>query len=77
MRAYRRVRYASTVIVNLKTGGAIQGALIEDRGEVLALKHATLLQPAKPPVKVDGEVLIERENVDFVQVLPAVTPAEL
>jgi small nuclear ribonucleoprotein (snRNP)-like protein len=59
------------VLVNLKTGKALEGVLWTRRRGVLVLKDATLLEPKVPPVKVDGEVLVDRANVDFVQVAPA------
>jgi len=33
------------------------------------LRDATLLQPGDKAITVDGEVLIERDNVDFMQIL--------
>lgn len=59
------------VLVNLKTGKALEGVLWTRRRGVLVLKDATLLEPKAQPVPVDGEVLIERANVDFVQIAPA------
>jgi hypothetical protein len=33
------------------------------------LKNAEILKPAGETVRVDGEVVIMRENVDFIQVV--------
>jgi len=59
------------VLVNLKTGNAVEGVLWTRRRGVLVLKAATLHQPKTAPAPLDGEVLVDRANVDFVQVLPA------
>lgn len=58
------------VLVNLKTGKAVAGVLWTRRRGVIVLKSATLHEPRAQPVPVDGEVIIAKENVDFVQVLP-------
>lgn len=58
------------VLVNLKTGRAVRGVLWARRGPFLTLKSAELLEAGRAPVEVVGEVVIERANVDFVQVLP-------
>ena len=55
------------VIVNTKTGKAFRGVLWRRRRTYLALKDVELLDrgEAKP---VDGEVMIDAANVDFIQV---------
>lgn len=57
------------VIVNLKTGRAFRGILWQRRRGYLVLRQAEMLQPAGGTTPVDGEVVVERANVDFVQVL--------
>ena len=62
------------VIVNTKTGKAFRGVLWERRGEYLVLREAELLAAGgrserREVVSVDGDVLIDRSNVDFVQVV--------
>lgn len=61
-----------TVIVNLiaPSDEAIQGVLWQSRGPWLRLKDATALKEGQPAVRVDGDVLLERTNVAFLQVLP-------
>lgn len=68
--SYRRVALHRTVIVNLRTGKAVRGVLMAYRGPVLVLKNAELIE-ARAVVPVDGDVVIERTNVDFVQVMPS------
>jgi hypothetical protein len=66
---WRRLR-VRRVVVNLKTDKAFRGALVVRRGTLLFLRDAVLLEPRHDPVKVDGVVVIDRANVDFLQVLP-------
>lgn len=57
-------------MVNLKTDKAFSGVLFAKRGNLLILKGAQLLEAGRDPARVDGEVVIERSNVDFIQILP-------
>lgn len=67
---WRRVALYRRVLVNLKTGNAVRGVLVEQAGGLLMLKASEYLEVGREPVPVDGEVLVELGNVDFVQVLP-------
>lgn len=67
-RPWNRVAYYKTVIVNTKTEKAFRGVLVGQTGSVLRLRQASLLEAGSPaPVPLDGDVLIDVENVDFVQ----------
>ncbi|UVF61128.1 RNA binding protein [Arthrobacter phage Aoka] len=55
------------VVVNLKSGQAIDGSLVRRRGALLFLKNATLHEPGAEPVPLDGEIIIDRAEVDFIQ----------
>lgn len=68
MRAYRDLQ-ASTIIVNLKTEKAFRGILWSmNKERLLVLRNAELLQHgAETPV--DGEVVIDVANIDFIQVV--------
>ena len=57
------------VIVNTKTGKAFRGVLWRKRWGYLVLRDAQMLKPRGETVPIDGEVVIERQNVDFMQVL--------
>lgn len=62
------------VIINLKSGTAVRGLLYNHAGRYIVLREADLLQSlgksAGPkPVPVDGEVLVNQSDVDFIQVL--------
>lgn len=61
-----------TVIVNLANDRetAIRGVLWQSRGTWLVLRNPQAIQPGRPPAAIDGEVVIERQNVTFMQVEP-------
>lgn len=70
MLAYRRTAVHRHVVVNTKTEKTFSGVLVAQRGPILILKGAKMLSSNAPPVTLDGELVIERSHVDFVQVLP-------
>lgn len=61
-----------TVVVNLIADpeSAIQGVLWRSRGSWLTIRKASILKPNLAPMAVDGDVIVHRANVNFVQVLP-------
>lgn len=68
--AYDRTVVRRRVIVNLVGGTkAIDGTLVRQVGPLLILKGATYLEEGQQPVSLDGEVVIERDRVDFIQAL--------
>ena len=69
--AERRTAVRRTVVVSLVDGRAIRGVLWARRGPLLVLRGAQLLEPSAQPVDMDGEIVIERARVDFVQVVAA------
>jgi hypothetical protein len=61
-----------TVIVNLiGEPQAIRGVLWAKTTEHLVLKGAELLEDKMAPVKIDGDAVVFRNRVLFLQVLPA------
>lgn len=68
--AYRRLALRRRVIVNLRTDKAIRGVLTRKSGVLLELRNAELYEVAgRPPIPMDGAVLVDRSNVDFIQVV--------
>jgi len=57
------------VIVNTKTDKAFRGVLWRKRGGYLVLREAELLKGRGETTLMDGEVVIESSNVDFIQVI--------
>jgi hypothetical protein len=60
------------VIVNLidEPDTALKGVLWRSRGPWLVLQDVAMMKSGVPPVVVDGHVLVHRQNVAFIQVLP-------
>jgi hypothetical protein len=56
------------VIVNL-ADKAFSGVLWAKRGPLLVLRDVELLEAGRASQPVDGEVVIERSKVEFMQVL--------
>ncbi|CAB4177385.1 hypothetical protein UFOVP998_28 [uncultured Caudovirales phage] len=65
-----------TCVVNLKDLNrdgqqqAIRGVLWRSRGPWLTLRQCQALVAEQPAQPIDGEVLVHRSNVSFLQVLP-------
>ena len=57
------------VLVNTQSGEVFRGALWAQEPEFLVLKGATLLRPRNESTPLDGDVVVYRANVAFVQVL--------
>jgi small nuclear ribonucleoprotein (snRNP)-like protein len=65
--AFRRTLERRTVIVNLFDGNAIQGVLYRQDGPLLVLKNAAYLERGAEPLPLDGDTIIERDKVLFIQ----------
>lgn len=65
---FRRTLIGRRVLVNTKTEKAFDGFLYARRGDLLVLKEVRLLEPRAEPVSIDGDVVLERSVVDFVQI---------
>lgn len=72
-RAQWRVAVRRRVIVQLHTGSAISGVLWSRRGPLLVLRNAALHE-AGAVTPIDGEAVVERREVAWLQVLPAAEP---
>ncbi len=64
----RRLLVRRQVIVNLKSGTTFRGLLWSQRGRWVVLRQASMLGPGEDRT-VDGEVAVDRRDVDFVQIL--------
>ena len=60
---------ARRVVVNLKTGSAVDGVLVRRDAGLLFLKNAVLLEQGSEPATIDGEVVVDSAHVDFIQAL--------
>ncbi|WAB09114.1 RNA binding protein [Arthrobacter phage Eesa] len=60
---------ARRVVVNLKTGRALDGVLVRRDGPLLFLKNAVLLEEGSEPAAIDGEAVVQAADIDFIQAL--------
>lgn len=61
----RRIR--DRVVVTLKSGSAFNGVLHEVDGRTFVLRNAKVLTGPADAVPVDGELLVHRHDVDYLQ----------
>ncbi len=67
---HRPLRYADRVLVNLTTGNAIEGVLVQNRRGTLTLAEASVITPeGEVPVPLEGRAVIPAGQVDFIQEL--------
>jgi hypothetical protein len=57
-----------TVIVHTRTGASIKGLRAAVHDDCIVLREAMVLEP-ESQVLVDGELVVPRENVDFMQLV--------
>lgn len=65
----RRYPVLRRVVVNTRTDRAFRGVLWRKRWGYLVLRDAEMVKAGGETVRVDGEVVIDATNVDFIQVL--------
>lgn len=65
---WRRTALHRRVVVNLPDK-AFRAVLWAKRGPLLVLRDVELLEAGRDPHPVDGEVVVERSRVEFIQVL--------
>jgi len=68
MFAYRRSLVRRRVIVNLDSGTTFSGIAWAQRGPLLVLRNVETSNAGRS-VPVDGEVIVERRRIDYIQVL--------
>lgn len=57
------------VLINLMSGTAISGVCAYQGHDALVLRGATVHDADADPAPADGEIVIDRINVDFIQLL--------
>ncbi|WP_051637266.1 hypothetical protein [Rhodococcus sp. UNC363MFTsu5.1] len=66
----RRLRIRRRALVSLKTGNAVSGVIIRGSGRWVVVADAMVHdRDASAPTPADGEIWIERANVDYVQAI--------
>jgi len=69
VRLFDRYPELRRVVVNTKTDRAFRGVLWRKQWRYLVLRNAELVKAGGETVLMDGEVVVEAANVDFIQVL--------
>jgi len=62
-----RTAVRNRILANLTDGSAVEGVLWQRRGRLLVLRDAVIHERGAQPVSADGEVLLDRDRVLFVQ----------
>jgi len=65
---FRRTLVRKKVVVNLHSDRAFVGILWAKRGPLLILRNAVMHEPGAEPSFVDGQIVIERDQVEFIQI---------
>lgn len=63
----RRLVVRRQVLVNLRSGRAVSGVLWARKGRVVVLKSAQLIEPGSDPLGMDGDVILDRDQIEFMQ----------
>jgi hypothetical protein len=73
-RRRRRSLLHRRAIVSLKSGSAFRGVLFDHRGDLYVLKDTEFLEVGRGAVRMDGDVVVDLDAVDFIQLVPALPP---
>lgn len=65
----RRLMVRHRVLVQLVSGKALTGALWARRGRTVVLKSAELHEPGAAATVMDGDVVVDRGQVEYMQVI--------
>lgn len=63
----RRLVVRRRVLVQLDTGRAVVGTLWSTKANRVVIKSAELFEPGSEPTRMDGDVVIERARVEYIQ----------
>lgn len=67
----RRVAVRRRVVVSLVDDQAITGILWRRHRRFVVLRSAELVAPGREPVRMNGDVVIERDRINWVQITGA------
>ena len=65
---WKRIAVRKRVIINTAQH-AFAGILYKQSGPLLVLRNAELLTPGEQPTPINGEVVVERARVEFIQIV--------
>ena len=63
----RRLVLRRRVLVQLDTGRAVVGTLWSTKAGRVVVKDAELFESGSEPTKMDGDVVVERARVEYIQ----------
>jgi len=66
----RRLIVRRRVLVQLDTGRAVVGTLWSTKANRVVVKSAELFEPGSEPTRMDGDVVVERARVEYIQAVP-------
>lgn len=66
----RRLVVRRRVLVQLDTGRAVVGTLWSTKAHRVVVRGAELFEPGTEPTRMDGDVVIERSRVEYIQAVP-------
>lgn len=58
------------VMIQLRSGTAIEGLVTQKIGDSFVLKGATVHEQGVPAQPADGEIVVEAAHIDYTQLLP-------
>jgi small nuclear ribonucleoprotein (snRNP)-like protein len=65
---FHRTLLRKNVVVNLLSSRAFVGVLWAKRGPLIVLRNVVMHEAGAAPAPVDGEIVIERDQIEFIQV---------
>lgn len=67
--SWGKLRTRPRVTVNLLSGTAVSGVVVSTRGPLITVRNATIHEPGAEAAEADGEIVIDKSNIDFIQAL--------
>ena len=64
----RRTGARRRVLVQMKSGRAFTGVQWQRRRDLLVLRGTEMLEPGNQPQSMDGDVILDRVEIEYVQV---------
>ena len=65
---FHRTLLRKRVVVNLHSSRAFVGILWAKRGPLIVLRNVTMHEVGADAATVDGEIVIERAQIEFIQI---------
>lgn len=66
---WKQLHVRPRVTVNLLSGTAVTGVVVDSSGPLLTLKSAVVHDEGGESAPADGEIVIDKANIDFIQAL--------